>query len=157
MATKYHDKDRKMRIDYRNDYYAPELFDRLLDAKPYGAEVDVWSMGVFLHFLISGKMPAWDLIRFERYPFNFPEFDNVSQECRNLISKMIVYKPDLRLSSQEVLQHPWFKLKKKPKVKISASVWDKLIRYRGESLLKKTIINILVKMSTDEEVQEMTR
>ncbi len=83
-----------MKIDFRNDYYAPELFNRMTNDKPYSEKVDVWSMGVFLHFLISGMMPAFHLIRLEKYPYNFEEFDSVSQECRNLISAMIVYQPE---------------------------------------------------------------
>lgn len=102
-------------------------------------------------------MPALNLIRLEKYPFHFPEFDNVSQECRNLISAMIVYKPELRLTSKEVIEHPWFKLKKKPNVRLCNKVWAKLSNYRGQSMLRKTVMNILVKMSTDEEVKEMTR
>lgn len=34
--------------------------------------------------------------------------DNVSKECKDLLSKVIVFNPDYRLTAQQALCHEWF-------------------------------------------------
>lgn len=45
-----------------------------------------------------------------QYHFNHKEFRTVSDECKDLIKKLLVGDPKKRLSAGEALNHPWFKL-----------------------------------------------
>lgn len=108
-------------------YFAPEIlasrFTRSTDGT-YGVEVDVWSCGVLLYVLIAGCFP-WhghvdqtgvggedemnSCILEARYDFNAPVWNKVSQQCKDLISKMLVKEPRKRLSSAKALKHAWFR------------------------------------------------
>ena len=44
-----------------------------------------------------------------KFKFDHKEFEMVSNECKDLITKMLVKDPKKRLTAQQVLQHEWFK------------------------------------------------
>lgn len=93
-------------------YAAPEIFL----AKEYtGPEVDIWSMGVILYVLVCGQLP-WavgrdgrveDLDALLNAQYDVPKNCDMSNECRNLISRMIVPKRKKRATISEVRAHPW--------------------------------------------------
>ena len=74
-------------------YMAPEVLDGA-----YGKGADLWSLGVLLYTLVCGYLPfqgssAADVFRKIKeadYHFNHDEFRNVSDECKDLISKLLV-------------------------------------------------------------------
>ncbi|KZT58038.1 Pkinase-domain-containing protein [Calocera cornea HHB12733] len=89
-------------------FAAPEL----LNAKVYtGPEVDVWSFGVVLYVLVCGRVPFDDQsmpalhAKIKRGVVEYPNW--LSQECKNLLSRMLVTNPALRATLTEVLNHPW--------------------------------------------------
>lgn len=92
-------------------YIAPEVF-----IQRYSEKIDVWSMGVVLYIMLSGKVPfpgrsepeiIQNVMKAE-YHFNHAAFNNVSDECKDLIRKCLVKDFRKRLSSAEALQHSWF-------------------------------------------------
>ncbi|EJT98171.1 Pkinase-domain-containing protein [Dacryopinax primogenitus] len=89
-------------------FAAPEL----LNAKVYtGPEVDVWSFGVVLYVLVCGRVPFDDQsmpalhAKIKRGVVEYPNW--LSQECKNLLARMLVTNPALRATLTEVLNHPW--------------------------------------------------
>ncbi|KAJ1304175.1 hypothetical protein OPQ81_008575 [Rhizoctonia solani] len=89
-------------------FAAPEL----LNAKVYtGPEVDVWSFGVVLYVLVCGKVPFDDQsmpalhAKIKRGLFDSPMW--LSQECKHILSRMLVTNPSARATLTEVLNHPW--------------------------------------------------
>ncbi|CAE6412490.1 unnamed protein product [Rhizoctonia solani] len=89
-------------------FAAPEL----LNAKAYtGPEVDVWSFGVVLYVLVCGKVPFDDQsmpalhAKIKRGLFDSPMW--LSQECKHILSRMLVTNPVARAPLSEVLNHPW--------------------------------------------------
>lgn len=79
-------------------------------------------MGVVLYAVLSGVLPfdpgiAEDIENlflgnpeFESDNPNSPlkAFDNISEECKDLISLMLCADPEERLSIADALNHPWF-------------------------------------------------
>ncbi|KAL3659444.1 hypothetical protein V7S43_015436 [Phytophthora oleae] len=92
-------------------YVAPEI----LMSKPYGKEVDIWSIGVITYILLCGYPPfhhdnqgvLFRLIKAGRYEFDSPYWDDVSAEAKDIISKMLILKPAERWSARQLLEHPW--------------------------------------------------
>ena len=74
-------------------YMAPEVLDG-----EYDSSCDVWSLGVLLYVLVSGYLPfsgdnkqqVFKKIQKADYNFNHKEFLKVSDECKDLISKMLI-------------------------------------------------------------------
>ncbi len=66
-------------------------------------------MGVILFILLSGKPPFEDLqhISVARFTFDDAPWANVSREAKDLIARMLVVEPALRLRADDVLQHAW--------------------------------------------------
>ncbi|KAF1316571.1 Camk protein kinase, partial [Globisporangium splendens] len=92
-------------------YVAPEI----LQAKPYGKAVDIWSIGVITYILLCGYPPFHDdnqgvlfrKIKTGRFEFDSPYWDNVSSEAKDLILKMLVLNPNERWTAAQLLEHTW--------------------------------------------------
>lgn len=89
-------------------YAAPEVFE----GKEYeGPQLDIWSLGVVLYVLVCGSLPfdgpSLPALR-QRVTegrFRIPFF--MSQDCENLIRKMLVVDPARRISMAQIKQHRW--------------------------------------------------
>lgn len=46
-------------------------------------------------------------VRIGKYSFADPSWNNVSDKAKDLISKLLTYDPDQRLSAEDALKHPW--------------------------------------------------
>lgn len=91
------------------NYAAPEV----IRGNHYaGPEVDVWSCGVILFALLCGTLPFDD----ENIPNLFKKIkggvytlpNHLSEGSRDLIPKMLVVSPNLRITITEIREHPWF-------------------------------------------------
>jgi calcium-dependent protein kinase len=101
----------KMKEIYGTAYYiAPEVlsFD-------YNEKCDIWSIGVILYILLSGR-PPFDgnddkeiikKVRIGHYDLTSPEFQYVTKEALDILKKMLTYDPMRRISAGEALKHPW--------------------------------------------------
>jgi serine/threonine protein kinase len=89
-------------------YCAAEVFSEL----PYdGRAADVWSMGVVLCVMLTGDTP-WEGTNLEEQAENliigkFQLPPELSVECVDLITKMLVVLPPERATIADILQHPW--------------------------------------------------
>lgn len=91
-------------------YIAPEVFNQ-----NYNAKCDLWSMGVVLYILLSGKVPfpgdsnkeiIENVIRGE-YHFQHEAFKNVSDQGKDLIMHLLVKDADQRFTASDAFNHPW--------------------------------------------------
>ena len=98
-------------------YLAPEvLMSRIRGDGSYGFEVDNWSLGVILYVMISG-CPPFSPERTDKplvrqvcdgdYSFPPSRWNTISEECIDLIKKLIKVERRKRLTAKEALQHPW--------------------------------------------------
>jgi serine/threonine protein kinase len=89
-------------------FAAPEL----LRATPYsGPEVDVWSLGVVIYVMATGSVPFDDKSmpglhdKIKRGHVNYPA--HLSEECKNLLSRIFVTDPTQRIIMTDIIHHPW--------------------------------------------------
>ena len=91
------------------NYAAPEVISGKLYAGP---EVDVWSCGVILYVLLTGRLPFDDeyipalFKKIQQGTYNMPNY--VSPGAARLIRKMLQVNPVSRITIQEIRQDPWF-------------------------------------------------
>uniref|UniRef100_A0A3P8WAI8 SNF-related serine/threonine-protein kinase n=1 Tax=Cynoglossus semilaevis TaxID=244447 RepID=A0A3P8WAI8_CYNSE len=89
-------------------YSAPEI---LLGEEYDAPAVDIWSLGVILYMLVCGVPPFHEtndsetLVMILDCRYTVPE--HVSDDCRNLISRMLQKDPCRRASLHEIEAHHW--------------------------------------------------
>ncbi|KAL1264499.1 hypothetical protein QQF64_004854 [Cirrhinus molitorella] len=109
-------------------YLAPEILKCSMDEthEGYGKEVDLWACGVIMFTLLAGSPPFWHrkqmlmlrMIMEGRYQFSSPEWDDRSDTVKDLISRLLVVEPTLRLTAEQALAHPFFRQYQKEDVRL---------------------------------------
>jgi serine/threonine protein kinase len=77
----------------------------------------MWSIGVLIYIMLTGKMPfvgsdfdeIFSKIRGANFSLEDEEFNNISDEAKDLIKKLIVVNQNDRLSADDAKNHIWFK------------------------------------------------
>ena len=94
-------------------YASPEM----IAGKRYvGLSSDIWSCGIILYAMTCGYLPFEDPNTNKLYKkilncdYLLPGF--ISQNCKDLIRKILNTDPKLRITSTEIKNHPWFQITK---------------------------------------------
>ena len=143
-------------------YMAPEIIKRKYDEK-----CDLWSIGVVLYILLTGRPPFDgndddEIIEnvkkgvYDKWSYPFPL---LSEQAKDLIFKLLQYDPKKRISAEQALEHPWFKtaeFKNRDKVNIIAPELAKeliqnMTEYRSDNMLKCAVIAYLIHHITNTE------
>ncbi|GKV32597.1 hypothetical protein SLEP1_g41191 [Rubroshorea leprosula] len=137
-------------------YMAPEVLKR-----NYGPEVDVWSAGVILYILLCGVPPFWadteqgvaqaiirSVINFKRDPW-----PKLSENAKDLVTKMLDPDPNRRLTAHQVLDHPWLQnAEKAVDVSLGETVKARLKQFSVLNKLKKRALRVIAEHLSVEEV-----
>ncbi|KAL4819254.1 hypothetical protein BDW67DRAFT_155595 [Aspergillus spinulosporus] len=85
------------------DYAAPEV----LQGKSYrGKEQDIWALGILLYTIVYKENPFYNIDEILDHPLRVP-FIPFSEDCIDLIRRMLDRDVDNRLTIGEVMEHPW--------------------------------------------------
>lgn len=100
---------------YTPYYVAPEV----LGPEKYDKSCDMWSLGVIMYILLCGFPPFYSntgqaispgmrqRIRLGQYEFPDPEWDEVSDEAKELIIQLLKTDPNERMTITQFMNHPW--------------------------------------------------
>lgn len=94
-------------------FVSPEILMR----KGYDQQSDMWSVGCIVFLLLSGNLPFMGRSQKElfrkivagKYEFNDDDWDDVSDDAKDLVRRLLVLNPDERISASEAIRHPWLK------------------------------------------------
>lgn len=97
-------------------YCSPEVIDNSYDEKS-----DEWSCGVLMYILLYGDRPFAGeseeeiFENIKNYNIDFDKLENVSENCMDLMKKLLNPKKQYRITALEALKHPFFTNKLNPK------------------------------------------
>lgn len=122
-------------------YIAPEVLSGKYDEK-----CDMWSIGVILYVMLSGRPPfngrndreILNKVKEGRYSLDDDLWDKKSLEAKEFIKSLLETDPKKRLSATEALESPWIKKKVHTTfdAKEASSALDNLKSFNAESKLK---------------------
>jgi len=92
-------------------YVAPEV----LKGEEYSFPCDMWSCGVIIYILLAGYPPFYhdvnkelfQLIISGTFKFHKKTFGGISDEAKDIITKLLTVSPSERITAEEALRHPW--------------------------------------------------
>lgn len=105
--SKHSPSSRRQTLCGTPDYLAPEI----VDGQTYDEKVDVWSLGILLYELFTGRTPfeaadqeaVFRLI--SKAEFSFPSY--IPSDARDLMQKLLVRNPSLRIPLANISTHSW--------------------------------------------------
>jgi len=96
-------------------FVAPEVLIR----QPYNKQIDIWSLGVILYYMLTGTLPFDDetdneeiiarLTVFNELKFPSNKWKGKSRLVRELITKCLIKDPEKRISIENILEDKWVK------------------------------------------------
>eukprot|EP00190_Bangiopsis_sp_CCMP1999_P007017 CAMPEP_0198722290 /NCGR_PEP_ID=MMETSP1475-20131203/72_1 /TAXON_ID= ORGANISM="Unidentified sp., Strain CCMP1999" /NCGR_SAMPLE_ID=MMETSP1475 /ASSEMBLY_ACC=CAM_ASM_001111 /LENGTH=522 /DNA_ID=CAMNT_0044483193 /DNA_START=172 /DNA_END=1740 /DNA_ORIENTATION=- len=128
-------------------YIAPEVIKG-----KYNHKADVWSAGVVLYIMLSGKVPFYgksdrQILKMTlRGKFNIEKepWPHISEEAKECVALMLTMDPARRPDAKAMLAHPWMKengiASDKPLV---ASVLDNLNSFNKMNKFKKKALQVM--------------
>uniref|UniRef100_A0A8C6Y6L8 Myosin light chain kinase family member 4 n=1 Tax=Naja naja TaxID=35670 RepID=A0A8C6Y6L8_NAJNA len=111
LARRYKPRE-KLKVNFGTpEFLAPEVVNYDFVSFP----TDMWSIGVIAYMLITGLSPflgdddneTLNNILACRWDFEEEEFENVSEEAKDFISKLLIKEKCWRISAGAALKHPW--------------------------------------------------
>ena len=142
-------------------YIAPEILKRNYDEK-----CDVWSAGINMYILLCGYPPfsgsdddqILKKISVGRFFFPSPEWDDISSEAKDLITKMLNPDPSVRISAKDALHHRWLYNASQSIINASTAqgILKNLQSFRSEQKLQKATYSFISsQLATKTEREQM--
>ena len=125
-------------------YMAPEV----LQGK-YNLKCDVWSCGVILFIILCGNPPFYSndekilkekICKYE-YDFNNPNFNNISEDAKDLIRSIFV-ESERRPDIEDILNTSWIKENAPNSLDKNLNIdWKRIFKYSKLNIVQKSVIN----------------
>ncbi len=139
-------------------YISPEVLQGKYDEK-----CDIWSAGVILYIIICGYPcfngedddEIFEAIQKGKIAFPSPEWDDISDDVKNLIKKMCC-KPSDRLTAEQVLKEIWVKDNApnagKTLLPLNAEPFK---NYSKSNKLRKAVLTYIASRLSEEEIKKI--
>jgi calcium-dependent protein kinase len=156
--------DKKIGTPY---YIAPEVLNNA-----YNEKCDLWSCGVIMYILLCGSPPFYGndddqiyaKVKEGKFTMDSSEWDDVSNEAKDLIKSLLKKDVKKRLSAEQALNHIWFK-KMKDLISIKevskenlTKIAKNLKNFRADQKLQQaTLAYIVHNLTKKEDVDELRK
>jgi calcium-dependent protein kinase len=149
-TARFFEKNKKMNKVSGTPYYiAPEvLFEK------YDEKCDIWSCGVIMYILLCGYPPfngetdneILNKIKTGKFVYPEEEWDNISDEAKDLISKMLEFNPSTRYAAGDCLNHKWLtdNTKRSIDTKFSIKCLNNMKKFHAERKLQQAALTYIV-------------
>ncbi|GJP29313.1 hypothetical protein CLOM_g13864 [Closterium sp. NIES-68] len=136
-------------------YVAPEVLKGR-----YDKACDVWSCGVILYILLSGTPPFWgdtekqifNQVLRANADFTADPWPNVSDTAKDLVKRMLHPDPSKRITSAEVLRHPWLSHEKQSDRPLGEAVLKRIKNFSAANKMKKLALKVIACNLSREEI-----
>ena len=133
-------------------YVSPEVLKR-----QYDESCDLWSIGVIMYIMLVGFPPFNGIDDSEilrnviigKYKTTDPNYISLSDNAKDLISKLLEYNPKLRITAEQALKHPWFETEDIKNLDylddaIVRNMMSNLERYKSDNIIRCAVLAYLV-------------
>ena len=141
-------------------YIAPEVI-----RGKYDEACDLWSIGVIMYILLTGFPPfngdnEDEIIRsvlVGKYDTTSDAYRTLSNNAKDLITKLLKFNPSERITAKDALMHPWFKTAEFTNISrmnsINATMAQAMIKnlekYKSNNIIKCAVLAYLVHQNTN--------
>ena len=138
-------------------YIAPEVIKGI-----YDEACDLWSIGVIMYIMLVGTIPfngndknsILKAVSSGKYDTISPAYNSLSDNAKDLITNLLKYKPEERITAEQALNHPWFKTEDIKKIdhlddNIAKELLSNLEKYNSDNKIKCAVIAYLVHQNTN--------
>ena len=142
-------------------YIAPEVIQG-----KYDELCDEWSIGVIMYIMLTGMPPFYgsddDSVLFHvkkgNYDTTLDSYTRLSDNAKDLITKLLKFDPKERISAKEALDHPWFQTDEFKSIyqqvntvnhNEAMEMLKNLENYRSSNIIKCAVLAYLVHQNTN--------
>ncbi|XP_032872181.1 myosin light chain kinase family member 4 isoform X1 [Amblyraja radiata] len=142
LARRYKPRE-KLKINFGTpEFLAPEVVNYDFVSFP----TDMWSLGVIAYMLLSGLSPflgdddneTLNNILACKWDLDDAEFENISEDAKEFISKLLIKEKGARISAAQCLKQPWL-------TNIAEKAKQCKVRLKSQILLQKYMVRRLWK------------
>ena len=147
-------------------FMAPEM----LKVTSYGANVDVWSVGVATYLLLCGSLP-FDGDSIERVQKKIVEYTksranqenstldlhNSTDAASEFVFALLNSDGEARCSAEEALHLPWMKSAHKVNKPLTSKAVQGILSYGHKTLLEKKCMQIIATNLPDDEIKDLVK
>jgi len=141
-------------------YMAPEVLK-----SSYTSQCDMWSLGVIVFLLLSGKEPFTGSMREMQsaiskgsYQMNHKRWNKVSDLGKDFVRALLVVNPEERMTAKKALEHPWITEREADKLNhaphVDKGIADGLLQYAQVGTFRKACMTMMaLSLSAEEEAE----
>ena len=137
-------------------YIAPEVL-----RGNYDEACDLWSIGVIMYIMLVGTPPfngeedddILNAVKIGHYDTTLPQYQRLSPSAKDLMSKLLKYQPNERITAEEALKHPWFNTEDILRINyldenLAKSLLSNMENYKSDNIIKCAVLAYLVHQNT---------
>ena len=138
-------------------YVAPEVI-----RGNYDEACDLWSIGVIMYIMLVGVPPfngeddddILKAVTIGHYDTTLPEYQKLTENAKDLMSKLLKYNAKDRITAEEALKHPWFNTEDILNISyldenLAKKLLSNLENYKSDNIIKCAVLAYLVHQNTN--------